>query len=223
MVKMLAGCRTLDLCKVKTSDLRPDGLVLSSEVTKTREARTVELPADVMASLRAVAGPVWLWERASTECVRYRPSPKVIARGEATYRPVIVALDNPKFIPGVQRVESGRSPLETSRPCGRAPSPSLRRPPRTLTRPPARWASTPRRPATTWTRPKRSTAGRSCGRRPTCCGAGVRARTPRVRAKPEHSVAIVWPVRGSVGNRPLTRIAARSCPCGDCFSAPFRT
>ena len=56
-VKMLAGCRTIDLCKVKTADLGPDSLTLTAEATKTREARTVPLPADVAADLRRVAGP----------------------------------------------------------------------------------------------------------------------------------------------------------------------
>jgi hypothetical protein len=72
-VKMLAGCRTLDLCKVPTADLGANALTLSAEATKTREARTVLLPADVLADLRRVAGPVWLWERAARECQTFRP------------------------------------------------------------------------------------------------------------------------------------------------------
>ena len=58
-VKMLAGCRTLDLCKAKTADLGRDSLTLAAEATKTREARTVPLPADVVADLRRAAGPKW--------------------------------------------------------------------------------------------------------------------------------------------------------------------
>lgn len=72
-VKMLAGCRTLDLCKTRTADLTADGLILSAEATKTREARRVPLPADVLAEVREVAGPVWLWGRAAAECREYRP------------------------------------------------------------------------------------------------------------------------------------------------------
>lgn len=86
-VKMLAGCRTLDLCQAKAEDLGADSLTLTSEATKTREARTVELPADVVAELRAVAGPVWLWERAAVECLQYRPSPRVLARGATEFSP----------------------------------------------------------------------------------------------------------------------------------------
>ena len=73
-VKMLAGCRTLDLCKTLTADLTADGLTLSAEATKTREARRVPLPADVIAELLAAAGPTWLWERAAAECKVHRPT-----------------------------------------------------------------------------------------------------------------------------------------------------
>jgi hypothetical protein len=73
-VKMLAGCRTLDLCKTLTADLGADGLTLSAEATKTREARRVPLPADIVTELRKAAGSVWLWERAATECRVHRPT-----------------------------------------------------------------------------------------------------------------------------------------------------
>lgn len=71
-VKMLAGCRTADLCRAMTVDLKADSLTLSAEVTKTREARTIPLPADVAADLRRVAGKVFLWERAAVECRTHR-------------------------------------------------------------------------------------------------------------------------------------------------------
>ena len=72
-VKMLAGCRTMDLCKTLTADLGADSLTLAAEATKTREARTVPLPADVLAELRRHAGPTFLWERAAIEGRKYRP------------------------------------------------------------------------------------------------------------------------------------------------------
>lgn len=81
-VKMLAGCRTLDLCKLKTADLRGDGMTLAAEATKTREARSVPLPEDVAADLRRVAGPTWVWERALEESKVYRPNPKTKAKSE---------------------------------------------------------------------------------------------------------------------------------------------
>lgn len=80
-VKMLAGCRTLDLCLARSVDLGPTSLTLSESATKTREARTIDLPPDVIAALRRVAGPRWLWERAPAECFVHRPSPRVKARG----------------------------------------------------------------------------------------------------------------------------------------------
>ncbi|MGL6074887.1 MAG: tyrosine-type recombinase/integrase [Fimbriiglobus sp.] len=73
-VKMLAGCRTMDLCLTLTRDLVADGLILSPEATKTREARKVPLPADVLEELKSIAGKTWLWERAAKECQQHRPS-----------------------------------------------------------------------------------------------------------------------------------------------------
>ncbi len=84
-VKMLAGCRTIDLCKLKSADLDGDQLKMSAEVTKTRTARTVPLPADVAADLRRVAGPTWLWEQSLEESKRFRPNPRMKSR--ATYDP----------------------------------------------------------------------------------------------------------------------------------------
>ncbi|VTU00868.1 hypothetical protein : : Phage_integrase [Gemmataceae bacterium] len=72
-VKMLAGCRTLDLCKARSFDLGADSLTLRADSTKTREARTIPLPAEVASELRRLAGPVWLWERAAVECSQHRP------------------------------------------------------------------------------------------------------------------------------------------------------
>jgi integrase len=74
LVKMLSGSRTLDLCKVKTADLGPDFLTLTAEATKTREARRVPLPDDLIRNLRRVAGEMWLWERSAEESKQYRPT-----------------------------------------------------------------------------------------------------------------------------------------------------
>jgi integrase len=83
-VKMLAGCRTIDLCSARTADLSEVSLTLNAEATKTREARTVPVPADILAELRAHAGPTWLWERSVEETKTYRPSPKTKAKTEYT-------------------------------------------------------------------------------------------------------------------------------------------
>ncbi len=83
-VKMLAGCRTLDLCSARTADLGVDSLTLSAEATKTREARTVPLPVDILCDLRRLAGATWLWERSLEDSKVYRPSPKTKSKTEYT-------------------------------------------------------------------------------------------------------------------------------------------
>jgi hypothetical protein len=80
-VKMLAGCRTLDLCKAKTADLGDEALTLAASATKTREARTVPLPPET-AALRRLAGPVWLWERSVEVSKERRWSPRVAKNSE---------------------------------------------------------------------------------------------------------------------------------------------
>ncbi|MFO0800027.1 MAG: hypothetical protein U0804_21350 [Gemmataceae bacterium] len=84
-VKMLAGCRTIELCELMSADLDGDQLTMSAEVTKTRTARTVPLPADVAAELQRVAAPVWLWERSLEESKLYRPNPK--SKAKSAYAP----------------------------------------------------------------------------------------------------------------------------------------
>jgi hypothetical protein len=70
--KSVAGCRTLDLCKVKSSDLNGDVLTLPPAVQKNRAERRVVLPAQLAARLREVAGPTWLWERSVEESRKHR-------------------------------------------------------------------------------------------------------------------------------------------------------
>jgi hypothetical protein len=84
-VKMLAGCRTIDLCKVRTADLGHETLTLTAEATKTREARTVPLTPELDIELRRLAGPVWLWERSVEDSKQYRSNPRT--RGMTRYNP----------------------------------------------------------------------------------------------------------------------------------------
>jgi integrase len=70
--KLVAGCRTLDLCKAKSADLDGNSLTLSASVTKTRTARTVPLPADLANRLHKVKGPIYLWEKSVEECRQFR-------------------------------------------------------------------------------------------------------------------------------------------------------
>jgi integrase len=85
-VKLVSGCRTRDLCMVQTTELAENGLTLSAEATKNREARFVPLSEDLMQSLRNVAGPVWLWERSADESRTYRPN-RMIQNKPIAYRP----------------------------------------------------------------------------------------------------------------------------------------
>jgi integrase len=73
-VNALAGCRTRDLCHARTADLTATSLTLAASATKTRQARTLRLPADVLADLRRLAGPVFVWERAAAELRTHRPA-----------------------------------------------------------------------------------------------------------------------------------------------------
>lgn len=83
--KIVAGCRTLDLCKVRAAELGDDALTLSAEATKTREARTVPLPAQLATALRTHAGADWLWERSVEESRLHRPNRK--KREAGAYKP----------------------------------------------------------------------------------------------------------------------------------------
>lgn len=76
-VKMLAGCRTIDLCKARTADLAGETLTLRAEATKTRQARSVPLPSETARALGRVAGPVWLWERSVEESKQHRWNPRI--------------------------------------------------------------------------------------------------------------------------------------------------
>ncbi len=84
-VKMISGCRTLDLCKIKSSALQDGYLVFEGTVTKTREERKVKLAPEMYAELEKLSGPTWLWERCAVESMQYRPSKKIA--NESPFRP----------------------------------------------------------------------------------------------------------------------------------------
>lgn len=62
-VKERAGCRLLDLCSVRSDQLRDGRLHLAADQTKGRKARSVPLPPDLFDALQELAGPVHLWQR----------------------------------------------------------------------------------------------------------------------------------------------------------------
>lgn len=61
-VKALAGCRTYDLCQVKSDSLKNGELTITEEADKTHQSRTVPLPQDVFDQLQAIKGETYLWE-----------------------------------------------------------------------------------------------------------------------------------------------------------------
>lgn len=61
-LKAVTASRTADVCKLKTTNLTADGVTFTPDIVKTKEARSVPLPSELLATLKAVAGPVHLWE-----------------------------------------------------------------------------------------------------------------------------------------------------------------
>ena len=92
-VKELAGCRTLDLCSLRSDQLKDGRLTFDASQTKTHTARSVPLPADLFGALRAIAGPVYLWEQFVPNARRVRsPRGKSVLRSRDDFSPV--AVDN---------------------------------------------------------------------------------------------------------------------------------
>lgn len=60
--KAVTGCRLMDLCEVKSAQLRDGRLEFRAEQTKGRKARSVPLPPGLYARLEEFKGPTYLWE-----------------------------------------------------------------------------------------------------------------------------------------------------------------
>lgn len=73
-LKAVTGCRTMDLCVLRTDQLRDGRVVWEPHQTKQRQGRSVLLPADLYDGLRAVAGPSMMWERFVEEARHFRPA-----------------------------------------------------------------------------------------------------------------------------------------------------
>lgn len=73
-LKALTGCRSLDLCQLRSDQLRDGRVVWTADQTKQREGRAVLLPDDLFATIRRLAGPVYLWEGVLTDLREFRPS-----------------------------------------------------------------------------------------------------------------------------------------------------
>jgi integrase len=72
-VKMLAGCRTMDLCLAKSENLKGGALTIEPDHDKTHRERVVPLPPDLAKKLKKIAGPTWLWESYAEGAKVYRP------------------------------------------------------------------------------------------------------------------------------------------------------
>jgi site-specific recombinase XerD len=70
-VKSLAGCRTIDLCQVCSSQFDPKAhtLTITAGQDKTHRTRIVPLPKSLTARINAIKGKTYLWE-SYTESIR---------------------------------------------------------------------------------------------------------------------------------------------------------
>jgi integrase len=62
-VKAHTGCRLMDLCSLKSSQLQPGRLIFPANLTKGRKERRVPMPNDLYGALNAFKGKTWLWEK----------------------------------------------------------------------------------------------------------------------------------------------------------------
>src|SRR5262245_41671434 len=60
--KAYTGCRLMDLCSLKSAQLRGGRLVFPPDLTKGRKERNVPLPEDLSAAIGTFKGKTWLWE-----------------------------------------------------------------------------------------------------------------------------------------------------------------
>ena len=74
-VKALAGCRTANLCQVKSGQFDSASSVLTIDHTqdKTHRTRVVPLPADLAGTLDRIKGPEYLWESYTQSAKVHRP------------------------------------------------------------------------------------------------------------------------------------------------------
>jgi integrase len=75
-LKALSGCRSLDLCQLRSDQLQDGRVVWTADQTKQREGRAVLLPDDLFATLKRLAGAVYLWEDFADDMRRFRASKK---------------------------------------------------------------------------------------------------------------------------------------------------
>jgi hypothetical protein len=82
-LKAISGCRSKDVCVLRSDQLVGGRVVWTAEQVKQREGRAVLLPEELFARLKRLAGPVFLWEHLIDDLKRFRRSrnrlPRVFA------------------------------------------------------------------------------------------------------------------------------------------------
>jgi integrase len=73
-LKALSGCRSSDLCALRTNQLQDGRVVWTADQTKQRDGRAVLVPPELFAALKRLAGPVHLWEHWPEDLKQFRPS-----------------------------------------------------------------------------------------------------------------------------------------------------
>jgi integrase len=61
-VKAHVGCRILELCSIRSEQIREERIVFEADAVKGRKARIAVLPPDLFAEVQAQAGATFLWE-----------------------------------------------------------------------------------------------------------------------------------------------------------------
>ena len=73
-LKSLAGCRTADICELRSDQLRGGRVVWEAAQTKNRTGRVVKVPSALFTTLTRLAGPTYLWEEVVKDLAKFRPS-----------------------------------------------------------------------------------------------------------------------------------------------------
>jgi integrase len=72
--KLYLGCRTADLCSLRSAQLSNGKFHFAADQTKARTARTVPCPSDLFKALDSLKGKTYLWERFAADSAEYRPN-----------------------------------------------------------------------------------------------------------------------------------------------------
>jgi integrase len=87
-VKAQTGCRLMDLCSLRSEQLREGRIIFPADLTKGRKERRVPLPTELYDALEAIKGEAYLWQRHPTEL-----KAKLVARNWPSHQL------NPEFSP----------------------------------------------------------------------------------------------------------------------------